>query len=200
MAIDVEAIAEVAEDRLLLQRIADPAFQATLARLREAPLVDHPGVAAVKLPLLAAAYANCRTRHLAADTARAAEFRGFVADGGESLTRFARFLAIRAHIKASGAGVPGFADWPAELQDPESPAVEALARRDAAEVDYHLYLQWQAEQQLAAVARVAEDAGMAIGPYRDLAVGAARDAAENWSGSTLLAPAAPVGAPPDPSN
>src|SRR5260221_6818724 len=197
MAIDVEAIAEVAEDRLLLQRIADPAFQATLARLREAPLVDHPGVAAVKLPLLAAAYANFRARHLAADTARAFEFRRFVAAGGESLTRFARFLAIRAHIQAAGGGVPGFADWPAELQDPESPAVEALARREAAEVDYHLYLQWQAEQQLAAVAGVAEGAGMAIGLYRDLAVGAARDAAEDWSGSTLLARAGTVRAAPD---
>jgi 4-alpha-glucanotransferase len=38
---------------------------------------------------------------------------------------------------------------------------------------------------------------MAIGLYRDLAVGAARDAAENWSASTLLAREATIGAPPD---
>jgi 4-alpha-glucanotransferase len=197
MALDVEAVPDVAEDPALLRRIADPAFQATLARLREAPLVDHPGVAAAKLPLLEAAYANFRVRHLARDTPRAAEFRRFVAAGGDTLMRFARFLAIRAAIRAEGGGVPVWADWPVELQDPTGPAVEALAGRDAAEVEYHLYLQWQAERQLAAVAAAAESCGMAIGLYRDLAVGAARDAAENWSGSTLLAREATIGAPPD---
>ena len=197
MALDVEAIAEVAEDRALRRRIAEPAFQAELARLRAAPLVDHPGVAAAKLPLLAAAYGNFRARHLAADTARAGDFRRFVAAGGEPLRRFARFLAIRGALQAGGGGVPAWADWPAELQDPESPAVAALAAREAVQVDYHLYLQWQAELQLAAVARVADAAGMAIGLYRDLAVGAARDAAESWSDHALLARQATVGAPPD---
>src|SRR5258705_13032812 len=38
---------------------------------------------------------------------------------------------------------------------------------------------------------------MAIGLYRDLAVGAARDAAENWSGRALVAREATIGAPPD---
>ena len=60
---------------------------------------------------------------------------------------------------------------------------------------FHIWLQWLADRQLAAAA---EGAGLAIGLYRDLAVGTAPDGAEAWAGARQLAAGVSVGAPPDP--
>jgi glycogen operon protein len=84
------------------------------------------------------------------------------------------------------------------LQRPDGAAVAAFAREHARTVRHHLYLQWIADTQLAAAAQRARDAGLALGFYRDLAVGAAPDGAETWSQQWLLATGANVGAPPDP--
>ncbi|MFO1056493.1 MAG: 4-alpha-glucanotransferase [Dongiaceae bacterium] len=200
LSIDVEALPEIREDRQLRRRIAGKRFQARLAALRAPPLVDYPGVAAAKLPLLEAAWEVFRIRHLARNTARADEYRRFVADGGEALRRFALFLALREEVRARTGAVPGWRDWPAELQDPASPAVAAFAESHAPRLGLQLYLQWQAELQLAAAAVAGQVAGLAVGLYRDLAVGAGADGAECWSGRALLADGSSVGAPPDAYN
>jgi (1->4)-alpha-D-glucan 1-alpha-D-glucosylmutase len=200
LSLDVEAVPEVRQDRRLRRRIAGKRFQARLAVLRALPLVDYVGVAALKLPLLEAAWQLFRTRHLARGTARADEFRRFVADGGEALRRFALFLALREEIRARTGAVPGWRDWPSELQDPASPAVAAFALSHAPRIELQLYVQWQAELQLAAAAMAGEVAGLSVGIYRDLAVGAGADGAECWSGRALLADGATVGAPPDAYN
>ena len=88
----------------------------------------------------------------------------------------------------------------AEYRDPDSPAVAAFARAHVARIEFFEYLQWQADHQLAAVARRSRDAGMAIGLYRDLAVGANAGGAEAWRTPGLFARAMHVGAPPDEFN
>jgi 4-alpha-glucanotransferase len=64
-------------------------------------------------------------------------------------------------------------------------------------VEFQCYLQWQADLQLGAAAAAAREAGMSVGLYRDLAVGAADDGAETWAAGDLIARGASVGAPPD---
>jgi (1->4)-alpha-D-glucan 1-alpha-D-glucosylmutase len=98
--IDVEAVPELAECGEVAGAIAAPAFQARLARLREAPLVDYAGVAAAKLDMLERLYADFRARHLAADSPRAAAFRAFQAAGGANLRRHAQFEAAAADAPA----------------------------------------------------------------------------------------------------
>jgi glycogen operon protein len=61
-----------------------------------------------------------------------------------------------------------------------------------------MFSQWLAERQLAAAAERAKAGGLEIGFYRDLAVGAAPDGAENWARAEELARNVTVGAPPDP--
>ena len=74
----------------------------------------------------------------------------------------------------------------------------AQFRRDAAEhIAFQMYLQWVAAIQLEVAAKAASTAGMSIGLYRDLAVGAAQDSAEAWSEQLLFAQGISVGAPPD---
>jgi 4-alpha-glucanotransferase len=64
-------------------------------------------------------------------------------------------------------------------------------------MEFQIYVQWVAATQLAAAAAAARDAGMAIGLYRDLAVGAAHDSAETAANPALFARGMSVGAPPD---
>jgi 4-alpha-glucanotransferase len=163
-----------------------------LAALRDAPRVDYAGVARAKLAALDAAY---RRQPFTGTAARRA-FDAFVARGGTALARHALFEAISAEMAAAGRGA-GFAGWPAALRDPDGGSVAEFARQHAAAVQFHLWLQWVADAQLAEAAAAARAAGMRIGLYLDLAVGEAPDGSANWADPGLMLPGLGIGAPPD---
>lgn len=191
--IDIEAVPEFADCAVARDHVASPAFRDALAHARAALMVDYEAVAALKLPVLAMLFRCFRERGQADPTSdRAAAFRGFCVDGGEALQRLATFQALSAHH----AGMP-WPDWPEALHDPEGPEVAALAADEAAIVEFFVWLQWEGERQLGAATAIARKYGMAIGLYRDLAVGPAGDGAETWSNRALLAKGVSVGAPPD---
>ena len=60
------------------------------------------------------------------------------------------------------------------------------------------FLQWIADRQLGRAAAAGREAGLAIGLYRDLAVGANPHGAEAWADNELVVAGASIGAPPDP--
>ena len=91
-------------------------------------------------------------------------------------------------------------DWADELQDPSSAAVATFRERHAAEVDFHRWLQWLLEQQLAAAQHDARAAGMSLGIVHDLAVGVHPHGADAWGLGDALARGVTVGAPPDQFN
>jgi glycogen debranching enzyme GlgX/4-alpha-glucanotransferase len=128
-----------------------------------------------------------------ADAPPVREFAQFIRAGGASLHRFATFQAI-----AEREGQSGWTQWPASLRDAHSAEVTAFATANADSVRHHAWLQWLCERQFGTTARRARDAGLALGLYRDLAVGAAPDGAEAWSNAHLLARGVSIGAPPDP--
>jgi 4-alpha-glucanotransferase len=88
--------------------------------------------------------------------------------------------------------------WPAELRHPDDPGVAGFAERHRETVAFHAFLQGVADRQFAAAAACADRDGLALGFYRDLAVGAAPDGAEAWSAQDTLMRGVSVGAPPDP--
>jgi 4-alpha-glucanotransferase len=183
-SIDIEAIPELAHDEGLRAEIAHPLFQARLATLRAAPLVDYAAVAAVKGPALRRLYDRFQQR---ADPARLDAFSAFIRRAGPQLAGFARFEALRRHF---GGNRPW---WEWDSLDPsDEKAVEA-------ETQYQLWLQWMADEQLAGAAAAAREAGMAVGLYGDLAVAAAADGADSWAAPEAMAKAT-IGAPPDAMN
>src|SRR5262249_10109834 len=102
LAIDIEAVpdfAQMGEARALAR---DPAFRAGIDAARDAPLVDHDAVSALKLAMLERLFTAFETHHASADDARHRDFDAFIARYGESLVRFAEFEALRRVRAAAG--------------------------------------------------------------------------------------------------
>lgn len=194
--IDVEAVADCQDSAAARALVAGPDFQARLARLRSAELVDYPEIAAAKLAALRLAFAHFREQHLRPGTARAADFRHFRQLGGARLEQQALYEALQAHFQAADPAVWGWPAWPADFRSPDTAAVGAYSAAHGDELDFYIYLQWQAERQLADVAQRA-GAALGIGLYQDLALGIDPGGAEAWSGQGCYAQGAHLGAPPD---
>ena len=125
---------------------------------------------------------------------REASFAAYRAREGRGLTDFATWAAI-AERHGSRTG-----EWPADLQDPESPAVAEFKTRYAHRVDFHAWLQWLLDEQLASAQQAGRRAGMALGILHDLAVGVSPHGADAWRLRSVYASGIAVGAPPDPYN
>ncbi|GGC54575.1 malto-oligosyltrehalose synthase [Chelatococcus reniformis] len=171
---------------------AEPDMAAAIAAQRAAPLIDHAAVWAIKAPLLEALWREAGPR--AGPGARA--FATFRRAQGELLEAHATFEAIFAARLAAGEMWSG--EWPQGLRTAASEEVAAFRREHADEIAYRAWLQWQADLQLADAAERAQAAGMGIGLYRDLAVGADRGGSEVWSAPERFGPTLSIGAPPDP--
>ncbi|MEO8310084.1 MAG: malto-oligosyltrehalose synthase [Caldimonas sp.] len=198
--IDVEAVAELRACDAAQRLVRSAGFQARLARLRASELIDHVGVAAAKGEVLRLLYAYFREHVLGDDVERARAFRAFQRAGGRELRCFALFEAVQAERHAADPAIWGWPVWPEAWHDPEAEPVVAFAATHLAEVEFHEYLQWLAEEQLARAAAQAKAIGMAVGLYLDLAVSVDRAGADAWSHADTYALGASVGAPPDEFN
>lgn len=118
-------------------------------------------------------------------------FDTWIYESGESLERFATHQAL------SDVHGPYWCNWPRVFHDATSEQVTAFRAANPAAIRFHAWLQWQAEQQLGAVAETADTTGMRFGLYLDLAVGTHPHGAETWSEGDSFAPGVSLGAPPD---
>ena len=197
--IDITAAPDFVESPAARARVASPPFARALEALRTTDLVDYGGVMRAKLELLGQMFLAFRSKRLERPgDPRASGFRNFVRDGGRSLERLARYEALAEHFRARDAGIYGWLQWPAEYRSPASPEVERFAREHRDRVDFYLYAQWLADEQLGRTATSARERG--VGLYRDLAVGVDRNGADAWSDPGAIAVEASLGAPADPLN
>ncbi|MBU8537498.1 glycogen debranching protein GlgX [Falsiroseomonas tokyonensis] len=171
--IDVTALPGVGELPEMAQ--AAPIF----AALATGESVDYAAVWTAKRAVLLAAW-----RRLKAEPAGLTAFRR---DGGEALEHFCTFVAIADRIGHSDARA-----WPVGLRHGADAGLAAFRAEHADSIGFAAFQQWIADSQLAAAGRAG------AGLYRDLAVGAAPDGAEIWSGDSRFLPGFSVGAPPDP--
>lgn len=174
--------------------IADPLFQQRLAALRDAELVDYPGIWAAKEEIFRLVFdafeGLCADEP---DSPLAVGFAYFIKERGETLRRFAVYQALSS---TPGFGV-NWRAWPEEYRDPDGAAIRQFMEANVRQIRYHAFLQWEADTQLAACAAAAAEAGMRIGLYLDVAVGAAPESAESWTEQGNLIPGFHIGAPPD---
>jgi 4-alpha-glucanotransferase len=195
--IAVEDVPDFAECEEARQRVAAADFQEQLRTLRVPANVDYVGVAAAKFEILKLLYASFRSRHLEQNTERCQAFRGFVEMQGEALRLHAIYDALDAHLRLQGPQYWGWPSWPEDYRDPTAPVVVRFARERVQDVEYFLYLQWLAAEQLREAQATARQLGMAVGLYGDVAVGADSAGSETWANRRLYRQGASVGAPPD---
>jgi (1->4)-alpha-D-glucan 1-alpha-D-glucosylmutase len=163
--------------------------KAHLALLRETPLVDRRASWLAKRNVLVSLWQEYSRN----DPEPA--FAAFRAQAGESLADHAIFEALSEHFAAAGAQWVG--EWPEPYRTADSQAVREFATAHANLVDFHAWLQWQADLQLADAHAAAQQAGMSIGLFRDLAVGVDRAGSEVWAAPQRFASGLSIGAPPD---
>ncbi|MDT7571307.1 MAG: 4-alpha-glucanotransferase, partial [Actinomycetota bacterium] len=125
---------------------------------------------------------------------READYAAFQASEGRGLRDFATWCAL-AEVRG-----PRWQEWPGELGDPRSRAVERAADELAERVDFFCWLQWVVDGQLGEAHRRAIEAGMSLGVVHDLAVGVHPAGADTWALQDVMAQGVTVGAPPDAFN
>ena len=199
--LDVEAIPDLQASPGAHELIATGDFQRGIRGLREALLVDHVGVAAHKRPVLELLYSHFRAVHLAEDggarSARGRAFRRYQEAGGDELERYGRFEAIAERLGSEARANYHWRAWPAELQSPDSPGVLSFAAVHRARVEFHHYVQWEIDRQLAAAQARCRQRDMAVGLLHDLAVGFDGSGADSWLLQGCLCSGMSLGAPPD---
>ncbi len=180
------------------ERVADPSFADRLSKLRASHHVDYRGIAEVKFEILELLYLEFCGGHLAAGSGRARAFCAFVAAGGALLRKHALFDALDRHFHATLNTASGWLNWPEEFRDASGAAAARFAEQHPQRVEFFLYLQWLAHEQLQSVQVLARDLEMPIGLYGDYAVGASPSGSETWTDRAGYRMDAEIGAPPDP--
>ena len=198
--LDVEKIDEFKQSNEARQRVNSREFQANLQILRARELISYTEVWAHKVEVLKILYRHFRRELLDTDSARVKAFRQFQIDGGEDLFGFAIFEALHTFFHRQDAAVHSWQQWPEAYKDPGSEAIVKWAESNIDEIEFHQYLQWNADQQLRAIHGHCKSHGMCIRIYRDLAVGNEKSGAHCWADQSHYALDFGIGAPPDDFN
>jgi 4-alpha-glucanotransferase len=152
------------------------------------PLIDWPLAAAAKFKTLREIF-NHSHDHEA--------LHKFRAESGIGLERHAIFEALAATLTQCNPAAQDWRNWPAAYQHPENPAIARFLLEDAHEIAFHAWLQFRADQGLAAAQSAAREAGARIGLITDLAVGSDHAGSQSWSRPTEVLKGLELGAPPD---
>lgn len=151
-------------------------------------LIDRDAVWELKAQALAL------LREVPLSPGRRAAYADFLAAQGQALDDHATWCTL-AELHG-----PDWRSWPAGLRDPRSPQVARARSEHQDRVDFHCWLSWLTDGQLAAAQRAARDAGMPVGIVHDLAVGVHPAGSDAWSLQDVLATGMSTGAPPDAFN
>ena len=179
--IDVEAVAE-------FPGLSEAGLTQEVQRLRALDRVDYRGVAAAKFRALQLAYASFTA---AGSQVRREAFQRFQSSRGASLSRFAAFEILRRRFSAP------WWEWSAKWKTPDDAALDELRRTDGDGLAFVEFVQWIADEQLAACTSRARSLKLPIGLYVDIAVGVQSGGFDAWSEQDAFLHSMAIGAPPD---
>ncbi|MDN3612218.1 4-alpha-glucanotransferase [Vibrio ostreicida] len=195
--IDVSSVPEFALSTEAQQLVGSADFQQRLQQARQTHWVNYSEVAELKFSVLPLLFEEFKKRHLDNQTERADAFLAFVENGADSLMHQATFDALHTALHQEDSSIWGWPVFPEPYRRFSNPAVNEFIAQNPHQVHMYLYFQWIADTQIQEVQSLAEEKGMAVGLYRDLAVGVANSGAETWADQGNLVMEASIGAPPD---
>jgi (1->4)-alpha-D-glucan 1-alpha-D-glucosylmutase len=183
--LDLEAVADFHESEEVRALVNDPAFQVRLANLRDAEQVDYEEVAAVKKMIAEELWQYFQLNHLNPETERGWAYRHFQQTGGQRLYAFAVYETLREHWWKTGEEEGCRTAWPEKFQDPASQEVADFAHAHQQRIEFHQYLQWQHELQLAEVGKRSLELGLKVGLTQSLPAGVDQEGFAAWHHSSL---------------
>jgi 4-alpha-glucanotransferase len=196
LLLEAERIPEVESSEEARRLLADATWCGERVRLRDAGRIDYRRVTALRRPLLEALHRSFAERERGQASGRGRAYAEYRTREGELLERFATFVALQEKLVAEGRPAD-WRRWPAAVQDPDAEAVGAFRSEHAEAVDFHAYLQFEIDRQLAESAREARAAGLPIGLYHDLPLGSEAGGFDTWAFPRLFVDGVDLGAPPD---
>ncbi len=114
-------------------------------------------------------------------------FGRFCHTHGTDLDRFAVFCTLAEHFKS------GWHSWPEQYRHPSNSAVAQFASEHVQRVQFHKWLQWSLDVQLARCSSI-------LPLMQDLPIGVDPEGADAWAWQDVFANGVTVGAPPDEFN
>jgi 4-alpha-glucanotransferase len=192
--LDVEAVPEMAESaeaRALLER-SDT--REVLERVRGGDRIQYDRIAALKRDALSLLHRAFVLKHRGTQSERGRAYGKWVRDGSDRLREYATYMALDDHF---GNEPGGWQRWPDAYRSPHSAEVGAFAESHQDAIDFHCWVQFEIDRQLAAAAARARSAGLSLGIYQDLAIGTADWGSDVWASSSQFAKGVSLGAPPD---
>ncbi len=187
--IDVERVPRFSSSRVCQSMFRSRS--AELEALRQAPLVQYEAIAKLKLRFLKQLYREFRLQPDQAD------FRAYRTTEGHLLRQYALYSALDETLHKQNPQFWIWPDWPAEFQNPDSPAVQAFADDHPRLIEFYSWLAWTVDAQLAAVQQHTKSIGMSIGLYHDLALATDSCGSDLWAHRPFYIQGCRVGAPPD---
>ncbi|NCB49918.1 MAG: 4-alpha-glucanotransferase [Alphaproteobacteria bacterium] len=185
--ISIENVQEYKESSELKEKFSAKPFQEELEKLRQSPLVLYKEVSAKKLLALDDLFKVFYTQNFVFGrtfTKRGREFLSFCEEKGEELTAFALYQ-VMMHF------YPSFFKRKIHFESKEA---QGLLREYEKEILKVKYIQFIAFEQLEEFQKIfPEEKGF----YFDLAVGAAKESAEQFYRPSLYIQEAQIGSPPD---
>jgi 4-alpha-glucanotransferase len=178
--LDLERIPELAHCQAARALLHSEDVSREFEALRSSGLVDYGRQMSLKRAVLE----HLADEFVASESERSTSYRVFVEEHPE--------VASYAYFQA--AGERHGRDWRAWPSTLDGSGEHADIDRRA--YHYHLYAQWQAEEQLRDLASKARDRGLTW--YLDFPVGVDFNSFDVWSNREAFATGASVGCPPDP--
>jgi 4-alpha-glucanotransferase len=182
----VEAIPEFAElrKRSRIRRLRSE-VQERAGRLDS---IDRDGAWAAKRAALQLLHRTPRS------AGRELSYAAFLDREGRALDHFATWCVLAEKYGGD------WHSWPESLHHPDASGIGAFVEKHSDAVDFHRWLQWQLDEQLASAQSQAIRAGMSLGVMHDLAVGVHPNGADAWALQDALVLGVTAGAPPDEFN
>lgn len=193
--IDVDAVVAEQGSATLHKKIQAANFTRKLDALRTSDWVMYEEVIPLKIEILQKVF---QEGFFSQDKILRESFLQFTTHGGHALRQQAGFDALQSYFHRQGLVAWGWPVWPDDYKSYSATEVQVWMDEHPEDIEFYIYLQWVAEQQLKKIQKLAKQKKMKIGLYRDLAVGSAQGSAEVWGNKKLYCQALNIGAPPDP--
>lgn len=176
------------------------AFQAKLAQTKSSDLIDYPVVAELKQTLLGILFEDFFSSTTLTNTPYKEAFNKYKKEQNQDLLTLATFEALYEHFNGLTSSDYTWKTWPVAYQTPTTNEVKIFQKSHAKRIEYFMYLQWLAHEQLTYAVDLTTTSNMPIGLYLDLAVGCDDAGVDVWSNQDVYVSGTSIGAPPDAMN